>query len=226
MVAAGKKFDSLDPVLTVDPHYVPTERVLVSQAEGAQVKVVSADARLEVQVVAQSMVTMVGFIADEGPFDASVALKVDGNFITLGLHKGMSREDIVQELERGLPVGYEAVTREDSASDVLLINVLRPQTVSADPEISFLSTDPKQMFRWAGKNKLRIEGRAARGMSMRTHLELYLEGYRVRLPLAGGDFPLATAMRLRGALPKRYAALVELPMIAGGDVTLTILRRR
>jgi hypothetical protein len=48
----------------------------------------------------------------------------------------------------------------------------------------------------------------------------------VRLPLAGGDFPLATAMRLRAALPKRYTALVELPMVPGGDVTLTILRRR
>jgi hypothetical protein len=61
---------------------------------------------------------------------------------------------------------------------------------------------------------------------MRSVLDLYIEGYRVKLPLGRGDFPISTAKRLRDALPKPFCALIELPMQPGGDVTLTILRRR
>lgn len=223
---AGKQFDSLDPTLSVDPHYLPTEKVEVAPAVAAVVELVSADARLEVQVIARSTLTLLAYVADEGPFDASLAFKVDGNFVTVELHKGMSPSGIVEELERQLPAGYEAAARDHSQSEVLIVTVLRPKNVSENPEVRFLSSDPQQQFRWAGKNKLRIEGRAARGLSMRSHLELYLEGYRVRLPLSGGDFPLSTGMRLRKALPGNYTALIELPMVAGGEVTLTILRRR
>lgn len=220
-------YDSLDPILTVDPTHLPTEKVAFNQASSATVEIISADPRLEAKMVGSSILTMLAYVEDEGPFDAFVALKVDGNFITLGVHKGMFSEDIVEELRRTLPPGYEAATREGSLSDVLIINILRPQAQNpGNPEIHFLSTDAEQSFRWLATNKLRIEGRAARGLSMRSHLELFVEGYRVRLPLAGGDFPITTAKRLRDALPKHFTALIELPIFAGGEVTLTILRRR
>lgn len=226
-MSAAKEFDSLEPILTTDPHYIPTERNDVAPAVAARVEVVSADPRLEAKLVGNSILTLLAYVADEGPFDASLALKVDGTFVTVGLHKGMSGEEMIAAIDLALPAGYQAAAREGSMSEVLIVSVLRPATTAThDLEVSFLATDPGQMFRWAGKNKLRIEGRATKGLQPRSHLELYVEGYRVRLPLAGGDFPLSTAMRLREALPKRYSALVELPIAPGGDVTLTILRRR
>jgi hypothetical protein len=217
-------FDSYEPILTCDPQHLPTERVAFNQASHARVELVSADKRLEAAMVGYSMLTMLAYVDDAGPFDAFLALKVDGNFITVGLHKGMSRDDIVHELRRCLPLGYEAATREGSLSEVLMVNILRPAE-NPDPELRFLSTDGGQQFKPMGRNRLRIEGRATRGQSIRSHLELFVEGYRVRLPLGGGDFPITTAKRLRDALPKKYTALIELPMTAGGDVTVTIRRR-
>ncbi|MBK7860240.1 MAG: hypothetical protein IPJ65_16820 [Archangiaceae bacterium] len=223
---SAPKFDSLDPILTVDPSHVPTERNDPVEA-GARATILSADARLEAKMVGESIITLLAYVADEGPFDASMALNVDGNFVTVAFHKGMSGDDMVAALDRSMPPGYQAGLREGSLSEVLIINLVRPQTPASDAlELSFLATDPSQMFRWAGRNKLRIEGRASRGLRPRPHLELHLDGYRVLLPLDGGALPLATALRLRNALPNRYAALIELPMKPGGDVTLTILRRR
>lgn len=226
LARSNKNFDSLEPILTCDPNHLPTEKVAFNQSSSATVEVVSADPRLEARMVGKSILTLLAYVDDEGPFDAFIALKVDGNFLTAGLHKGMDREDMIDELNRCLPMGYEAAARDGSMSEVLIVNILRPQLQSADPEIHFLSTDVAQQFRWMGRNKLRIEGRASYGMSIRSHLELFIEGYRVRLPLAGGDFPITTAKRLREALPKHLSALIELPIFAGGDVTLTILRRR
>ena len=219
-------FDSLEPILTCDPNHLPTEKVTFSGASHAKVELVTTDARLEARMVGSSMLTLLGWVPDEGPFDAYLALKVDGNFVSLALHQGMSSEDIIHEVRRGLPVGYEVVTREGSLSDVLMLNILRPEAGAPAPQLHFLATDPEQQFFALGRNQLRIEGRAARGLQMRSHLELFIEGYRLRLPLAGGDFPISTAKRLREALPKKYTALIGLPLIAGGDVTLTILSRR
>jgi hypothetical protein len=227
MVLFGKLFDSLEPILSSDPSSVETEKVEMDPAAVACVEIVNADKRLEAQVVGKSVLTLLAWVDDEGPFDASLALKVDGNFFTVGLHKSMSARDIVEAIERRLPPGYQAATRDSSQSEVLIINILKPSQAKRDPELHFLSTDPSQLFKWAGKNKLRIEGRAAKGLqSLRSHLELVLEGHRVRLPLERGDFPISTAKRLRDALPKMFTALIELPLVAGGDVTLTILRRR
>lgn len=219
-------FDSLEPILTCDPNHLPTEKVTFTEASHAKVELVSADARLEARMVGSSMLTLLAWVPDDGPFDAWLALKVDGNFVSLALHQGMSGEDIIHEVRRGLPPGYEAATREGSLSDVLMLNILRPEADAPAPMLHFLSTDPEQQFLAVGRNQLRIEGRAARGQAMRSHLELFIEGYRLRLPIADGDFPISTAKRLRDALPKQYSALIGLPLIAGGDVTLTILSRR
>jgi hypothetical protein len=226
-VAAAKEFDSLEPSLSVDPNYVPTERNDLAPPCAANVQLVSADPRLEVQIVGGTLITILSYVPDDGPFDASLALNVDGNFVTASLHKGMSSEDVVNELDRRMPPGYGAELRDGSLSDVLIVTVLRPQVpANTSIDLRFLSTDPSQLFRWAGKNKLRIEGRSSKGLRPRPHLAVHLDGYLVRLPLGSADPPLTTALRLRDALPKRYGALVELPVSAGGDVSLTILRRR
>lgn len=224
--SSSRQYDSLDPILTCDPQHLPTERVAFNQASHAKVELLGADPRLEARMVGHSLLTLLAYVDDDGPFDAFLALKVDGNFLTLGLHKGMDAEDIVHEVRRCLPPGYEAATREGSLSEVLLINILRPAETRPEPQLHFLATDPAQQFSSVGRNKLVIFGRATREGRLRSHLELFIEGYRVRLPLGAGDFPITTAKRLRDALPKKYSALIELPICAGGEVTLTILRRR
>lgn len=224
--APSREYDSLDPVLTCDPHHLPTEKVAFNQASHAKVELLGADPRVEAKMVGYSMLTLLAYVDDDGPFDAYVALRVDGTFVTLGLHKGMDADDIVHEVRRCLPPGYEAATRDGSLSEVLLINILRPEETSPEPQLHFLCTDPSQHFGAVGRNKLVIFGRATREGRLRSHLELFVEGYRLRLPLGAGDFPITTAKRLRDALPKKYSALIELPMSPGGEVTLTILRRR
>ncbi len=223
MDVAGKYFDSLDPILTSDPQSLPTEKVVVEPGAIPKVSIVNADRRLDARIAGHNLLTLLGSLSDDGAFDAILALKVDGNFFTCAFHKGMGTEDFVTEIERRLPPGYQAGTRESSMSDVLIISIARRAPI--EPELSFLATDSTQVFRPTGQNRLRIEGVAHGGDAVRTHLELWLEGYRLRLPLAGGDTPLATARRLREALPKRYTALIEVPRDRRGDVTLTILRR-
>jgi hypothetical protein len=222
-----KKHDSMNPQVSVDLSQVRTERVEVDPAVPAQVQLMNADKRLDARIVAKSTLTMLAFVDDDGPFEAHLDLKVDDSFVSVTLNKTMNSADMLEAITNALPEGYEPATRESSASDVLIVTVLRPQEAHvAAPEISFLSTDPSQLFRWVAKNKLRIEGRSAMGLSLRSVIDVYIEGYRVKLPLGRGDFPLSTANRLRDALPQQYSALIELPMVPGGDVTLTILRRR
>ena len=226
VASSARQYDSLDPVLTCDPHHLPTDKVALNQASHATVELLEADRRVEAKMVGFSMLTLLAYVDDDGPFDAYVALKVDGNFVTLALHKGMDADDIVHEVRRCLPPGYDAATRDGSLSEVLLINILRPEETTPEPQLHFLCTDPTQQFSSLGRNKLVIFGRATREGRLRSHLELFVEGYRVRLPLGEGDSPITTAKRLRDALPKKYSALIELPISAGGEVSLTILRRR
>jgi hypothetical protein len=222
-----KKHDSMSPQVSVDRSQTRTERVEIDPAVPAHVTLMSADKRLEVKIVAKSTLTMLAYVDDDGPFEAHLDLKVDENFVSVQLNKTMNGVEMVEAITNALPEGYEPASRESSSSDVLIVTLLRPQEAhQSDPEISFLSTDPSQLFRWVAKNKLRIEGRSAMGLSVRSVIDVYVEGYRVKLPLGRGDFPLSTANRLRDALPKEYSALIELPMVPGGDVTLTILRRR
>jgi hypothetical protein len=225
-VAGKKKHDSLEPSVSVDLQSIQTDRLEVAPVQPAVVELVKADQRLDVKVVARSTLTLLAFVEDEGPFQAHVAMKVDGNFVTFTVDGGMTSAEMIDAIAQALPPGYEPASRESSQSDVLIVTVLRPPVVQSEPEISFLSTDPSQLFRWEAKNKLRIEGRASMSLSVRSILDVYIEGYRVKLPLSRGDFPLSTANRLREALPEPFAALIELPLVPGGDVTLTILRRR
>jgi hypothetical protein len=222
-----KKYDSMSAQISVDRSQTRTERVEIDPAVPAHVQLMSADKRLEAKIVAKSTLTMLAYVDDDGAFEAHLDLKVDENFVSVVLNKAMNSVDMVEAISKVLPDGYEPATRESSASEVLIVTILRPQEAQQTaPEISFLSTDPHQLFRWVAKNKLRIEGRSAMGLSLRSVIDVYIEGYRVKLPLGRGDFPLTTANRLRDALPNEYSALIELPMVPGGDVTLTILRRR
>ncbi len=211
---------------TFDTSTVITEPFSFGRPDAATIEVVSADERLEVVIAGPGMLTMNGFLADYGAFDAFLAMKVDGNFITVGFHKGMWREDFMAELVRCMPPGYEVICSEGSQLEVMIIDIVRTPTRGGSPEVGFTCSDPSQRVRWLGKNKFRIEGRAARSLSTRSELEIDVEGKRIRVAINSGDFPLATATRIRQVLPLGYTALIELPLYPGAEVIVTILRRQ
>lgn len=202
----------------------PTEKVELGRRDGATLVVTRADSRLEAAVVAQGVLTLNALIGD-GPCDAGLALKVDGNFVTVGFLVGMTKAQLFGALRRCLPPGYEAQSL-GTENGVLVVSVVRLGAQQGELELEFTCTDPAQRVRWAGPARLRIDGRAARSLSMRSELELRLERHVVRVVLRSGDHPLATAVRLRKALPPSYRALIELPTTKGGEVTVTILRQR
>jgi hypothetical protein len=213
--------------LQLDLSTIPTEPFAFGRPDAANVEVVSADPRLEVLTGATGMITMLGVLDDSGPFDAFLAMKVDGNFVTAGFHKGMLKEDFLAELGRCMPPGYEALLQPDaSVSEVMVVDIIRTPNRGGSPEIGFTCTDPSQRVRWLGKNKFRIEGRAARSLSVRSELEIDVEGKRIKVAINSGDQPLATASRIRQVLPLGYTALIELPLYPGAEVIVTILRRQ
>ena len=209
----------------LDPSNRPTDPFYFGRPDGARIDLISADPRLEVMFGAEGMLTMNGFLSDDGPFDAFLAMKIDGNFVTAAFHKGMGKEDFFDEIVRCLPPGYEAATPEGSTSAVLIVDLFRTPHRGGSPEVGFTCTDPGQRVRWAGKNKFIIEGRAARSLSVRSELEIEIEGRRLKVILGSGDHPIATASRIRQVLPLGYTALIELPLFPGAEVVVTILRR-
>lgn len=212
------------PIIS-DPSQLPTDPFYFGRPDGARIELVSADPRLEVAMGAQGMLTMNGFLSDEGPFDAFLAMKVDGNFVTAAFHKGMDKEDMFHALQRSLPPGFEIAAPTGSQSEVLIADVFRTPARGGKPEVGFTCTDPSQRVRFVGRNKFVIEGRVARSLSVRSELEIDVEGRRIKVVLHGGDQPIATAARIRQVLPLGYSALIELPLYAGAEVTVTILRR-
>ncbi len=209
-----------------DSSRTPTEPIFFTNPAAAEVELISADPRLEAVVVTQGTLTLLADVPDEGAFDAFLAMKIDGNFVTCGFHKGMERQDFLDEVARCLPPGFDVKHATETRSEVLILEITRARSTGGSPEVSFLSTDPSQNFRWQGKNKFTIEGKAARNLSIRSELELSIEGRTVRLVLNGGDQPIATALKLRNALPPQFSALIELPLFSGAEVTVTILRRK
>ena len=214
------------PSPTLDQSTIPTEPFSFGRPDAANVEVVSSDQRLDVVLGAPGMLTMNGFLADYGPFDAFLAMKIDGNFVTVGFHKGMVKEDFFTELVRCMPPGYEVLCPEGSQSEVMIVDIIRTPARGGSPEIGFTCTDPSQRVRWVGKNKFVIEGRAARSLSVRSDLEIDVEGKRIKVAINSGDYPIATATRIRQVLPLGYTALIELPLYPGAEVIVTILRRQ
>lgn len=213
------------PVATFDLSNLATDPFYFGRPDGARIDLISADPRLEVMFGAEGMLTMNASLSDDGPFDAFLAMKIAGNFVTAAFHKGMDKEDFFQELVRCMPPGYQCETPEGSTSEVLIVDIFRTPNRGGSPEIGFTCTDPSQRVRWAGKNKFIIEGRAARNLSIRSELEIEVEGRRIKVVLCSGDHPVATASRIRQVLPLGYTALIELPLFPGAEVVVTILRR-
>jgi hypothetical protein len=202
----------------------PTEPFSIGRPDGAVLEVTGSDPRLEV-VAVQGVLTMTADLGDAGAFDAFLALKIDGNFVTFSFHKGMDRQDFLDEIRRGLPPGYE-LELPKSSNRILVIEIVPTPSRGGSPEVGFFCTDPTQRVRFAGKNKFVIEGRAARSLSVRSELDLEIEGRHLRVILQSGDHPIATATRLRSVLPLGYSALIELPLFEGAEVAVTILRRK
>lgn len=217
--------DNVGMLAQLDPSNVPTDPFYFGRPDGARIVLVSADPRLEVMFGAEGMLTMNGFLSDEGPFDAFLAMKVDDNFVTAAFHKGMDKEDFLHELVRSMPPGYEAKMPVGSMSEVLIVDIIRTVSRGGSPEVGFTCTDPSQRVRWAGKNKFIIEGRAMRSLSVRSELEIDVEGRHIKVMICSGDQPIATALRIRQVLPLGFTAMVELPLFPGAEVVVTILRR-
>src|SRR5688500_7279302 len=102
---------------------LPTEVLSFERPEPARLELISCDPRMEAQVVARGTLTLLAYVPDEGPFDAFLAFKVDGNFVSVALHKEMLKDDIFFALSDALPPGYEAAT-SDTQSEVLIVTVL------------------------------------------------------------------------------------------------------
>jgi phage tail sheath gpL-like len=199
-----------------------TSKVLTFQRPTpASLDLVSVDARLEARVVAPGTMTLLSYVPDDGAFDAFLAMKIDGNFVTVALHKQMDREDISEAFSSALPPGYEAAS-VDSQSEVLILTILRvrPQVPSAPP-MKLSSSDKAQRLRWVGPSKFTISGT----VSACSFVELTLDDQPLRLTLAAGESALTVAHRLRAALPLHYQAILELPLYQGDQVQVTLLRR-
>ncbi len=209
----------------LDTSSFSTDPFYFGRPDAARVELISADPRLEAMIGAEGMLILNGYLVDEGPFDAFLAMNVDGNFVTAAFHKGMDKEDFIHELQHSMPPGYEAAVPEGSASEVLIVDLFRTPSRGGNPDVGFTCTDPSQRVRFAGKNKFIIEGRAARSLSVRSELEIEVEGRRIKICLCSGDQPLATAARIRQVLPLGYTAMIELPLYPGAEVVVTILRR-
>ncbi|MBI3183563.1 MAG: hypothetical protein HYZ28_15610 [Myxococcales bacterium] len=203
-----------------------TPVVARARPSAAKLELVSGDPRMEARVVARGTLTLLAYVPDEGPFDAYVALKVDGNFVTVAFHKGLDREGIFQAIRAALPPGFEAATPEGSESEVLIVNVMRLAGSEVAPHVMFASTDPGQRVRRAGRNKLSIDGVATRGFAHPAWIHLSVDGRQIEIPLSGGEGPLETAGLIRRALPGGYTAIIELPLYHGEEVKLTVVRRR
>jgi len=191
----------------------------------ASLELVSVDPRLEAKVVAPGTMTLLGYVPDDGPFDAFLALKVDGNFVTVALHKGMDREGISEAFSSALPPGYEAAS-VDSQSEVLILTVLcvRPR-VSNAPAVKFLSNDPAQSLRWVGPNKFTLSGSVSVQQTIRSFVELRIDDKAIKVYLTPGESSLAVANRIRAALPAHFQAILELPLYQEDQVKITVLRR-
>ena len=204
---------------------VPTDVITIVD-EPATLQLLSADDRLEAQVVSNGTIAMLGFVAEApGAKPAVLALKVDANFVSVSLAPGLQHQHLTEQLRDALPQGYELARLPGSSPDVLILKIVRRHPVAAEPLIEFKCDDPGQCFIWAGNNRLQISGACAHGPN-RASLALTIDGKRLGLWLMPGDLPITTALRLRDALPARYSALVELPHAEGGDVSITILARR
>lgn len=203
-----------------------TSKVLAFQRPTtAGLELVSVDARLEARVVAPGTMTLLGYVPDDGAFDAFLAMKVDGNFVTVALHKEMDREGIAEAFSSALPPGYEAASI-DSQSEVLILTILRVRPrVSNAPSVKFMSNDPAQTLRWVGPNKFTLSGSVSKQQTVRSFVEVIIDEKPLRIYLAAGESSLAVANRIRAALPMHYQAILELPLYQEDQVKITILRR-
>ena len=203
-----------------------TSKVLAFQRPPtASLELVSVDPRMEVQVVAPGTMTVLGYVPDDGAFDAFLALKVDGNFVTVALHKGMDREGISDAFSNALPPGYEAAS-VDSQSEVLILTILRVRPrVSNAPAVKFMSNDPSQSLRWVGPNKFTISGSVSAQQTIRSFVEVTVDEKPTQVFLEPGESALAVATRIRAALPSHFQAILELPLYEEDQVKITILRR-
>lgn len=206
---------------------VPTDVLELKKPTPAQLALVRADPRMEAQVASRGALTLLSCVPDEGAFDAFLTFKADGNFVSVALHKGMDRPEVLEAIRAALPPGYEATVLGGSEAEVLIVNVLRvPNRTAAVPYLAFAVTDPNQRLSRVTRNKIAIDGQTTRGLVHAAEVQLEIDGDPVRVPLEGGTSPYSTAVRIRDALPRKYTAILELPRYEGDEVALTVVRRR
>jgi hypothetical protein len=205
-----------------DTSEVITEPLTWQRPEPADLALISAAPELEARVVAHGTLTFLGYVPDEAPFTVRLSLKVNDELVAVGFDKSMAKEDMLEALRRALPDGYEAAANEGSQSEVLIVDVFSTQR-RRKPQVFFACTDDTQNVVWAGPNKFVISGAAK---SHASELSLRVGKQLVKVRLNEGDQPIATAHRVRAALPEDLTAIIELPFVEGADVSVTVLSRK
>ncbi len=205
-----------------DTSEIITEPLAWNRPEPAELTLLASSSELEARVVAYGTLTFLGYVPDEAPFTVHLSLKVNGQLVAVGFDKSMAKEEMLEALRRALPEGYEAAANEGSQSEVLIVDVFttgRRRT----PTVYFACTDESQNVIWAAPNKFVISGSAHRSAS---ELSLRVGKQVVKVKLREGDQPIATAHRVRAALPEDLTAIIELPFVEGDDVSVTVLSRK
>lgn len=199
-----------------------TEPITWTRPEPAELRIIGASRELEARVVAPGTITFLGYVPDEAPFTVGVSLKVNEHLVALNFDKTMAKEEMLEAFRKALPEGYEVAGNEGSQSEVLIVDVFNTVTLRPQP-MHFACTDERQFMVWAGANKFIVTGKVA---GKKSCLSLKVGKQVVKVNLSEGDQPIATANRVRAALPDDLTAIIELPFTDGSDVSVTVLSKK
>ncbi len=204
-----------------DSSEIVTEPITSQRPEPASLSLITASPFLEARVVAHGTLTFLGYVPDEAPFTVRLSLRVNDQLVVVGFDKSMIKEEMMEAFRKALPDGYEAAANEGSQSEVLIVDIFTTGH-RKPPQVFFACTDDAQNVIWAGPNKFVISGAAK---SRASEISLRVGKRLVKMKLREGDQPIATANRLREALPDELTAIIELPFVEGDDVSVTVLSR-
>lgn len=157
--------------------------------------------------------------APHEPF-ASLALRVDGSFVTVTVPRVLGADYLREALTDALPEGYLVLTHP--SDEALIVTIARAWEVEPTPRLFCTSYDTTLRVRRVGTNRLVLKG-VAKGKG---DLQVRVNERELRLKPARGETPMNVALRLRKLLEDSHIVLLGVPASSDGDVTLTVLPRR
>jgi hypothetical protein len=199
-----------------------TEPVGLVHPRAASVTVLSASRELTVsEITTGTLHLRLDLETDlaRRPF-ASLALKVDGSFVTVTVPRVLDVDCLRDALSEALPDGYLVIAHP--SSEAVVLTIARATEVEPTPHLFCTSFDGSLRARKVGPNRLLVRG-TARGNG---ELQLRVNDRELRVRPARGERPLEIAERLRALLAESHITLLAVPSEADGDVVLTVLPRR